>query len=54
VGRNFRVVLYAGLDPVISKRAYLRETVKDDDEAEHGARTAFPGTGELVSKVPCV
>jgi hypothetical protein len=30
-GPNLRVVVYAGLDPVTGKRAYLRETVKGND-----------------------
>jgi integrase len=30
---NLRVVVYAGLDPVTGKRAYLRETVKGNDKA---------------------
>ena len=32
-GSNLRVVVYAGLDPVTGKRAYLRETVKGNDRA---------------------
>lgn len=32
-GRNLRVVVYAGMDPVTGKRAYLRETVKGNDKA---------------------
>ncbi|GAB3446276.1 tyrosine-type recombinase/integrase [Actinophytocola sediminis] len=32
-GANLRVVVYAGLDPVTGRRAYLRETVKGNDRA---------------------
>lgn len=32
-GANLRVVVYAGLDPVTGRRAYLRETVKGNDKA---------------------
>lgn len=36
-GPNLRVVVYAGLDPVTGKRAYLRETVKGNDRAARKA-----------------
>jgi integrase len=32
-GANLRVIVYAGLDPVTGKRAYLRESVKGNDKA---------------------
>lgn len=32
-GPNLRVVVYAGLDPVTGRRAYVRETVKGNDKA---------------------
>lgn len=32
-GANLRVVVYAGMDPVTGRRAYLRETVKGNDKA---------------------
>ena len=32
-GAHLRVVVYAGIDPVTGKPAYLRETVKGNDRA---------------------
>ena len=32
-GDSFRVIVYAGLDPVTGKRSYLRETVKGTTKA---------------------
>jgi hypothetical protein len=48
-GSSLRVVVYAGVDPVTSKRVYLRESVKGIDKA--ACKRAEKVMNRLLTKV---